>query len=66
METSYIKVSKFNGEDYVDEWLGNVDELSISLLGIQGEEAASYALYHVTVRGAKLELLMLGVKLTTI
>ena len=44
--------------------IGNLDEC-ISLLGIKGEEAASYALYHVT-GDAKLELSMLGVILTTI
>ena len=64
MQKSYVKLSKFNGEDDVDEWLSNLDEC-ISLLGIQGEEAASYALYHVT-GGAKLELSMLVVNLTTI
>ena len=47
MENSYVRLSKFNGDDDVDEWLGNLDEC-ISLLGIKGEEAASYALYHIT------------------
>ena len=37
----------------------------ISLLVIKGEDKYSYVLYHVT-GGAKLELLMLGVNLTTI
>ena len=37
----------------------------IILLGIKGEEAASYALYYVT-GDAKLYLSMLGVNLTTI
>ena len=41
------RLSKFNGEGDVDEWLRDLDD-SISLLGIKGEEAAPYALYHVT------------------
>ena len=64
MQGSYVQLSKFNGEDDVDEWLRDLDEC-ISLLGITGEEAASYALYHVT-GDAKLYLSMLGVNLTTI
>ena len=58
IEMSYVRLIKFNGDDDVDEWLGNLDEY-ISLLGITGEEAASYALYHVT-GGANLELSMIG------
>ena len=57
MEKSYVRLNNFNGDDDVDEWLGNVDEC-ISLLCIKGEEAASYALYHST-GDAKLELSML-------
>ena len=64
MEKSYVRLSKFNGDDDVGEWFGNLDEC-ICLLGIKGEEAASYALYHIT-GGAMLELSILGVKLTTI
>ena len=64
MEKSYVRLSKFNGDDDVDEWLGNVDEC-IRLLGIKGDEAASYVLYHITGE-SRLELSMLGVKLTTI
>ena len=26
MEKSYLILSKFNGDDDVDEWLGNLDE----------------------------------------
>ena len=62
IQRSYVQLSKFNGEDDVDEWLRDLDEC-ISLLGIKG--AASYALYHVT-GDAKLYLSMLGVNLTTI
>ena len=64
MQNSYVQLSKFNGDDDVDEWLRDLYEC-ISLLGIKGEEAASYALYHVT-GGATLELSILGVNLTTI
>ena len=59
MENSYVILNKFNGDGAVYEWLGNLDGC-ISLLGIKGEEAASYELYHIT-GGAKLELSMLGV-----
>ena len=64
MQRSYLQLSKFNVEDDVDEWLRDLDEC-ISLLGIKGEEAASYALYHVT-GDDKLYLSMLGFNLTTI
>ena len=64
MQRSYVQLSKFNGEGDVDEWLRDLDEC-ISLLGIKGEEAAPYALYHVT-GDAKLYLSMLGDNLTTI
>ena len=59
MEKSYVRLIKFNRDDDVDEWLGNLDEC-IRLLGIKGVEAASYALYHIT-GDAMLELSMLGV-----
>ena len=58
------RLSKFNGEGDVDEWLRDLDD-SISLLGIKEEEAAPYALYHVT-GDARLYLSMLGDNLTTI
>ena len=53
MQNRYVQLSKFNGDNDVDEWLRDLDEC-ISLLGIKGDEAASYALYNVT-GGAKLE-----------
>ena len=64
MQRSYVQLSQFKWEDDVDEWLRDLDEY-ISLLGITGEEAASYALYQVT-GDAKLYFSMLEVNLTTI
>ena len=60
-DTQYVKLGIFTDGDNVLEWVMMAEEC-VKLLGMKGEEAAGYVLFHIR-GGAKLELSMLGEKL---